>query len=83
MDATSLTEALAISCAIDAFEERCVLTVDIPGANLHCLIGREEYVLVEGVLMDLYLDADPTSKDKVTVGKDGKKRLYARMDKTL
>ena len=58
-------EALAITCVIDAFEERAVLTVDIPGAYLHCHMDSEEYVLIEGVSVDLYLDADPSAKDKV------------------
>ena len=42
-DATSptvSTEALAISCAIDAHEKREVMTVDIPGAYLHCHNGQ-------------------------------------------
>ena len=86
VDATSptvSTEALMISCAIDAHEQRVVLTVDIPGAYLHCLIDSEEYVLIEGVLVDLYLNADPSAKNEVAVGKNGKKRLYARMNKAL
>ena len=43
------TEALAISCTIDAHEEREVTTVDIPGAYLHYLVDSEGYVLIEGV----------------------------------
>ena len=86
VDATSptvSTEALTISCAIDAFEDRAVLTVDIPGAYLHCFMDSEEYVLIEGVLVDLYLDADPSAKNKVVVDKYGKKKLYAKMNKAL
>ena len=80
---TVSTEALAITCAIDAFERRAVLTVDIPGAYLHCFMDSEEYILIKGVLVDLYLDADPSAKEKVTVDKYGKKRLYAQMNKAL
>ena len=86
VDATSptvSTEALAMTCAIDAFEGRAVLTVDIPGAYLHCFMDSEEYVLIEGVLVDLYLDTDPSARDKVAVDKYGKKRLYSKMYKAL
>ena len=86
LDATSptvSTEALMISCAIDAHEERAVLTVDIPGAYLYCLMDSEEYVFIEGVLVDLYLNADPSAKNEIVVGKNGKKRLYTKMNKAL
>ena len=49
VDATSptlSTEALAMTFAINAFEGRSVLTVDIPGAYLHCFMDSEEYVLI-------------------------------------
>ena len=46
-------------------------------------MDSEEYVLIEGVLVDLYLNADPSAKDKVVTGKNDKKRLYARMKKAL
>ena len=85
-DATSptvSTEALAISCAIDAYEKRKVMTVDIPGAYLHCHMDSEEYVLLEGVLVDLYLKADPIAAGKVTSSSSGTKRLYTRMNKAL
>ena len=45
--------------------------------------SSEEYALIEGVLVHLYLDADPSANDKVTANKYGKKRLYARMNKAL
>ena len=80
---TVSTEGLSISCAIDAHEGRHVITVDIPGAYLHCTMDSEEYVLLEDILVDLYLEADPTAKDKVVVDDKGKKRLYTRMNKAL
>ena len=85
-DATSptvSTEGLAISCAIDAFERRSVATVDIPGAYLHCTMDSEEYVFLEDSLVDLYLEVDPSAADKVTIGRDGRKKLYTRMNKAL
>ena len=83
MSPTVSTEALLIPCAIEVHERRTVLTVDIPGAYLHCLMDTEEYVLIEGVLVELYLKADPTAADKVYVNKRGKKQLYAKMNKAL
>ena len=59
------------------------MTVDFPGAYLHCHMDTEDYVLLEGVLVDLYLRADSEAAEKVVLGSDGKKRLYTRMNKAL
>ena len=83
MSPTVSSEGLNISCAIDASEGRYVVTVDIPGAYLHCDMDTEEYVLLEGVLVDLYLKVNPSAKSKVSVGENGKKRLFTRMNKAL
>ena len=83
MSPTVSTEALLISCAIDAHENRTVLTVDIPGAYLHCLMDTDKYVLIEGVLVDLNLQADPSAASRVFVNKKGKKQLYTKMIKAL
>ena len=42
-----------------------------------------EYVLIEGVLVDLYLKADPSATDKVYKNERGKKQLYAKKNKAL
>jgi hypothetical protein len=85
-DATSPTvtrEALMMSCAIDAKEGRVVMTCDVPGAYLHCDMDELCHVLLEGVLVDLYLNVNPAAKDMVTYSRTGKKRLYTRMNKAL
>ena len=46
-------------------------------------MDSEEYVLLEGVLVDLYVKADPSAIDKIVTGSDGKRRLYTRMNKAL
>ena len=46
-------------------------------------MDSEEYVLIEGELVDLYLETDPSAADKVVIGPDGKMSLYTRMNKTL
>ena len=85
-DATSptvSTEAFAMSCAIDAREERAVVTCDIPGAYLHCKMDELCHVLLEGVLVDLYIKVNPSAAPMVETTKWGKKRLYTRMHKAL
>ena len=85
-DATSptvSTEAFLMSLAIDAHERRVVKTCDIPGAYLHCEMDEKCHVLLEGVMVDLYLKIDPSAKDKVIIGRKGKKRLYTLMHKAL
>jgi hypothetical protein len=74
-DATSPTvtrEALLMSCAID-----------VPGAYLHCDMDELCHVLLEGVMVDLYLKVNPAASEMVTYGRNGKKRLYTRMNKAL
>ena len=82
---TASTEALYISCAIDAFERRFVGLLDIPSAYFHASAnGRiSSVVVLEGVLVDLYLQVDPSAAPKVHNTKNGKKRLYARINKAL
>ena len=85
-DATSPTvtrEAFLISCAIDSKEKRFVATCDVPGAYLHCEMDELCYVLLEGVLVDLYLKVNPAAEDMVSIGGNGKKRLYTKMNKAL
>ena len=85
-EATSPTvtrEAFLISCAIDAKEKRFVATCDVPGAYLHCKMDEVCYVLLEGVLVDLYLKVNPAAEDMVCMGRNGKKRLYTKMNKAL
>jgi hypothetical protein len=41
------------------------------------------YVLLEGVMVDLYLKVNPGAADKVVVSRNGKKRLYTLMHKAL
>ena len=85
-DATSPTvssEAFAMTCAIDAWEGRVVVTCDVPGAYLHCVMDELCHVLLEGVMVDLYLEVNPSAAKMVSVGKNGKKRLYIRMHKAM
>ena len=80
---TASTEAFAMTCTIDAKEERVVVTCDVPGAYLHCEMDEECYVLLEGGLVDLFVRVMPEAKDMVEIDNRGKKRLYTRMYKAL
>jgi hypothetical protein len=85
-DATSPTvssEACLMTLAIDAHERRVVVVCDIPGAYLHCEMDEICYVLLEGVMVDLYLKVNPGAADKVIIARNGKKRLYTLMHKAL
>ena len=77
------TEAFPMTCAIDAKEERVVVTCDVPGAYLHCEMDEECYVLLEGVLVDLFVKIMPEAEPMVETDKRGKKCLYIRMHKAL
>jgi hypothetical protein len=87
-DATSptvITESLYISCAIDAYEQRFVGLIDVPSAYLHVETeGRiNSHVVLEGVLVDLYIQVVPSAASKVHFSKNGKKRLYTKMTRAL
>ena len=82
---TVITESLYISSAIDAYERRFVALLDIPSAYLHAKTGNRvnSIVVLDGILVDLYLQVDPSAASKVQHLKNGKKRLYTKMNKAL
>ena len=82
---TATTEGLTITAAIDAHERRFVGTLDVPSAYLHVLAGKRinSHVVLYDVLVDIYLRVDPTAAGKVEYLRNGKKRLYAKMNKAL
>jgi hypothetical protein len=82
---TVITESLYISSAIDAYERRFVALLDIPSAYLHASTGKRvnSIVVLDGILVDLYLQVDPSAASKVQYLKNGKKRLYTKMKKAL
>lgn len=74
-------EALMMSLAIDAAEERDVATIDIEGAYLAVDIDEEVIVEVDDVLAALLIRIDRDKyKDFVHAGK---KKIYLRLDKAL
>ena len=75
-----------IPCAMDAIEERKVVTCDILKAFLQADWPKDIdcHLKFEGVMVDMICDIDPSFKDNVLVSKrTGKKRLYAKLTKAV
>ena len=59
---TISTEAVFLTCLIDAKEGRYVVTTDIPGAFMHAKINEEIYIRLEGTMADLLVQVDLEKK---------------------
>ena len=81
---TVSTEALYLTCTIDAMEGRFVGLLDVPSAYFHAKAGRvKSHIKLDGVLVDLFLQVEPEAAPKVTTDKKGNKVLYTKMNKAL
>jgi hypothetical protein len=80
---TVALESVFITSAIDAKENRKIVTIDIPGAFLHA--DNEDYVLMKmvGTLAELMVQTNPTLYRKYVVIEKGKSVLYLRLQKAL
>ena len=62
---TVSTEALLLTCVIDAMEERDVATVDIPGAFMQSdMEGETTHMKLEGKTVDILNRIDPSLYNK-------------------
>ena len=81
---TVATEALMLTCVIDAMERRDVATVDIPGAFLQAdMKGDDVYMKMEGKMAKLFLKLDPKLYRKCITLEKGKRVLYVKLKKAL
>jgi len=80
---TVSTEALFLTAAIDAHERRKVITVDIPGAFMHCDIDEEIFVKLEGAMAQMLVKVDPEKYGPYLTKENGKWVLYVRLLKAL
>lgn len=80
---TISTEAVMITCAIEAAESRDVATVDIPGAYLSVDMDELVYVRFRGVMAEILQQIDPGKYKKYTVTEKGKPVIYAALNKAL
>ncbi len=76
---TVALESVFVTAAIDARENREVVTVDIPGAFLHAT--NDDYVVMRmnGTLAKLMAKTDPKLYRKYLTDEKGKKVLYVRL----
>ena len=81
---TVSTEALFLTCLIDAMEKRDVATVDIPGAFMQSdMEGRDTYMKIEGKMVDILSKVDPSLYEEHATIENGKKVLYVKLKKAL
>lgn len=52
-------ESVLLTCIIDAVEHGDVATVDVPGAFLHVDMDDLVHVVVDGLLVDLFIQSNP------------------------
>jgi len=79
---TVSTEALFLTCAVDAVEKRAVLICDIPGAFMQADIDETVHLRLEGPILSALLRIDSTYA-KFVVLERGKPVLYTELDKAL
>ena len=79
---TISTEALFLTCMIDALERRCIVTCDIPGAFMHADIDELIHLKLEGEIAELLLKVDPSYGAFVST-ENGKTVIYAELSKAL
>jgi hypothetical protein len=77
------TEALMLSCMIDATEHRDVATCDIPGAFMQSKMEGKVIMKLEGVMADIIQKIDPQQYEKHTVYERGKPVIYVILLKAL
>jgi hypothetical protein len=80
---TVATEALILSCLIDAIEKRHVATCDIPGAFMQLDMEGDVCMKLEGVMAEVITKIDPTKYKKHTTLERGKPVVYVKLKKAL
>jgi hypothetical protein len=81
---TVATESVMITAAIEAYELRRVITLDIPGAFLHAELDEDVIMLLKGELAEMMVMVDPKLyRPYVIMTSKGEKLLYVRMKKAM
>ena len=80
---TVANESVLLTCTIDAFENRDVATVDIPGAFLHADMDGIVYLRIDGAMTDLLIRLDPEKYTKYVELCNGKKVIFLLLKKAL
>jgi len=77
------TEALFLTCVIDAEEGQDVTTVDVPGAFMHADMNKTVWVRLVGMMAELLIKIDPSKYGPYATYKRGKMVLYVCLKKAL
>jgi hypothetical protein len=80
---TVATEALLLTCVIDAIEGRDVATLDIPGAFMQSDMEGKVIMKLEGVMAEIILKIDPKLYKKFITQENGKDVIYVLLKKAL
>jgi hypothetical protein len=80
---TVATEALILSCVIDATEHRDVATCDNPGAFMPSDMKGKVVMKLEGVMAEVILKIDPKRHAKYVEKENGKDVMYVILAKAL
>jgi hypothetical protein len=80
---TVATEALILTCVIDAIEERDVATCDIPGAFMQSDMKGKVIMKLEGVMAEVILKIDTKKYQKYVAHEHGKDVIYVILTKAL
>jgi hypothetical protein len=76
---TVATEALSLTCVIDAIEGRDVATCDIPGAFMQSDMKGKVVMKLEGVMAEIIIKIDPKQYKKFVATENGKDVIYVIM----
>jgi hypothetical protein len=80
---TVATEALMLSCVIDAIEGRDVATCDIPSAFMQSDMKGKVIMKLEGIMAEVILKIDPKKYSKHVAKENGKDVIYVILTKAL
>ena len=80
---TISTEALFLTCIIDALEKRDVAKIDIPGVFMQADMDENVNMKIERKMANLTTKIDPKKYEKYTVMGKGKQVIYVRLLKAL
>jgi hypothetical protein len=80
---TVATEALILTCVIDAMEGRDVATWDIPGFFMQSDMKGKVLMKLEGVMAEVILKIEPRQYTKYVVQENGKDVVYVILQKAL
>ena len=78
---TVATEALILTCVIDAIEGRDVATCDIPGAFMQSDMKGKVIMKLEGVMAEVIMKLDPKLYKKFVTKENGKDVIYVILKK--